>query len=354
MPQTNHVLVNELSKDGDLVQRARPDDIASPICSPDGEAGLESFCLVKAPDLSETVGLILRLHWRACLDGAILPGGPPPISFDRSDVQRLGRHRLVRMFFGPDQTSRFWLRERAYVALLSVLALHSRWLAEQPRPLSSSTLAAHSGLSERMVRLTLNQGVETGDIAKGVVGANRRQRYYDLTPRLIHTLQRLEDERIALMAQGIGRRNPCLPEPALLALYRLRFAMMLTASGPSGTPGETEINRRVPCFLMFDLLLDGPQRLRDLVPRAAERLGVSTVTIRTTLRRAATLGWVEGDNVIAATALTRDRFGRAGAAFLLRWHLVFNVMEALEKRPHQAEGLVLDLWRATDLEPSIG
>jgi hypothetical protein len=111
-------------------------------------------------------------------------------------------------------------------------------------------------------------------------------------------------------------------------------------------PGETEINRRIPLFLMFDLLLDGPQRVRDLVPRAAERLWVTGVTIRSALYRAAALGWVEGDRVVAATQMTRDRYGRAASAFLLRWHLVFDVIEALAEDPLKAEGLIPDLWPA--------
>jgi hypothetical protein len=191
----------------------------------------------KAPlEPPDKVGLVLRLHWRACLDGAILPDGPPSLSFERPDVQRLGRDRLFRMFFGPDPRTRFWLRERAYLTLLCVLALHSRWLGERPQPLSIAMLARQSGLSERMVRLTLAQGITAGDLEKGVPEANRRQRHYDLTPRLIRTVREMEDGRTAAIAQGIGRLNPHLTEPALLAPGKSSFAGEVIPSRMGSTP----------------------------------------------------------------------------------------------------------------------
>ena len=117
-----------------------------------------------APSLPEQIARILGLHWRACLDGLVPPALPPHARLDAEQIREAMADPRTRYMYGQDRHSRFWHRELAYLALLNSIALHASWANPAPRPVGTALLMRHAGLSDRMVRLTLAQGIATGDL----------------------------------------------------------------------------------------------------------------------------------------------------------------------------------------------
>ena len=287
---------------------------------------------------------ILGLHWSACFEGAPLPEPAPPIRFDDPAIVELFRAPWMRVMARPDRHARFWLREFRNIQLLTHVALHSSWLNDTARPVGTQALARQSGLSDRMVRTTLNHAVATGDLV--VVGGQRPgERVLDLSPAIAASIAERDLGNAGIQARASGRTVPALPPAAMRAFHRLVCLMQLTTAGPLGTPLQAEVHRRSFRLLILDLLLDGPQPLAALVAQQAARAAVTPMTIRNTVRRAAAAGWVELGARVTVTPMARERFERAYAGLLLRWALVLDLMEWLARSPDAAEALTRELRR---------
>jgi hypothetical protein len=285
------------------------------------------------------VGRILRLHWAACADGTVLQDGPPPADVDSPPVRRLMADPRIRYMAGRDRHARFWLREQAYVLLLSAIALRSSWLNGAPLPVVPQDLPGLSGLSERMVRNTLQRAIATGDLVRMKPVSGMRGLLLDLAPGIVAAIEARNAGYLAAVAEAIGRPVPELPPAAKPAFERLRCRMLLTSYGPMGTPPEPLFLRRSFAYLVLDALLDGPQPRAAMVAAAAERIGVTAMTVRNTLARAARTGWITQGDIVAATPMACERVGRMASAMILRWELVLEVMALLVRTPALAARL---------------
>jgi len=231
----------------------------------------------------------------------------------------------------------------SYVVLLMHLALRSSWLAEAPVPIGAPALARLCGLSDRMVRVTLQRALATGDLVMVANPAGGRGRVLDLSPAMIAAITAHRSGMLGLMAEQHGRRVPSLAPAPMRALQRLLCIMQVTAWGRLGelpVPGQ---DRRSLTFLMLDLLLDGPQPLATLVAVQAERLQVTPMTVRNTVRRAVDLGWLNVQGEVVATPQARVLFGRAVSLLFQRWALALDVAEILARRPELAPHLAAAL-----------
>ena len=286
-----------------------------------------------ATQLRRLVGRLLRLHWAACADGTVLPDGPPPADVGSPPVRRLMADPRLRYMTGRDRHARFWLREQAYVLLLTSIALRSSWLNGAPLAVALRDMPRLSGLSERMVRTTLQRAIATGDLIRITPRDGSRQPLLDLTPEVILAIERRNTGYLAAVAEAIGRPVPELPAATKPAFERLRCRMLLTSYGPIGTPPEPLFLRRSFAYLVLDALVEGPQPRAAMVATAAARTGVSAVTIRNTLGRAGRTGWLSPGESVAATPMARERVGRMASAMILRWELALDVMELLAREP---------------------
>ncbi len=283
--------------------------------------------------LRHLVDRILRLHWAACAGGMILPDAPPPADLGSPPVRRLMADPRIRYMTGRDRHARFWLREQAYVLLLTAIALRSSWLNMAPVPLVPQDLPGLSGLSDRMVRTTLQRAIATGDLVRGKPVPGMRGLLIDLAPEVVAAIEARNGGYLAAVAEAIGRSVPELPRAAKPAFERLRCRMLLTSYGPVGTPPDTLFLRRSFAYLVLDALLTGPQPRAAVVAAASRHTGVTAMTIRNTLARAARTGWITQGDTIAATPMARERVGRMASAMMLRWELALEVMALLVREP---------------------
>lgn len=283
--------------------------------------------------LRRLVDRILRLHWAACADGTVLPEGPPPADVSASAVRRLMADRRIRYMTGRDRHARFWLREQAYVLLLTSIALRSSWLNGAPLAVAPRDMPRLSGLSERMVRTTLQRAIATGDLVRIKPPIGSRGPLLDLAPEVITAIEQRNAGYLAAVAEAIGRPVPELPLAAKPAFERLRCRMLLTSYGPIGTPPDPLFLRRSFAYLVLDALVEGPQPRPAVVAAAAARTGVSAVTIRNTLGRAERTGWLSPGDTVEATPMARERVGRMASAMILRWELALEVMALLVREP---------------------
>jgi len=289
--------------------------------------------------LRHLVVRILQLHWAGCADGTVLPDGPPAADVDSPPVRRLMADPRIRYMTGRDRHARFWLREQAYVLLLTAIALRSSWLNGAPLPVAPQDLPGLSGLSDRMVRNTLQRAIATGDLVRTKPASRMRVPLLDLAPAVVAAIEARNAGYLAAVAEAIGRPVPELPPAAKPAFERLRCRMLLTSYGPMGTPPEPLFLRRSFAYLVLDALLDGPQPRAAVVASAAERTGVTAMTIRNTLARAARTGWITQGDTVAATPMARERVGRMASAMILRWELALEVMALLVRKPGLAAQL---------------
>jgi hypothetical protein len=312
--------------------------------------GQQFIMVEEAAKLRHLVNRILQLHWAACADGTVLPNGPPPADIGSPPVRRLMADPRIRYMTGRDRHARFWLREQAYVLLLTAIALRSSWLNGAPLPVAPQDLPGLSGLSERMVRSTLHRAIATGDLIRMKPASGMRGLLLDLAPEVVAAIEARNAGYLAAVAEAIGRPVPELPPAAKPAFERLRCRMLLTSYGPMGTPPEPLFLRRSFAYLVLDALLDGPQLRIAVVASAAERTGVTAMTIRNTLARAARTGWITQGDTIAATPMARERVGRMASAMILRWELALEVMALLVREP----GLAARLDEACAAAPRAG
>jgi hypothetical protein len=312
--------------------------------------GQQFIMVEEAAKLRHLVNRILQLHWAACADGTVLPNGPPPADIGSPPVRRLMADPRIRYMTGRDRHARFWLREQAYVLLLTAIALRSSWLNGVPLPVAPQDLPGLSGLSERMVRSTLHRAIATGDLIRIKPASGMRGLLLDLAPEVVAAIEARNAGYLAAVAEAIGRPVPELPPAAKPAFERLRCRMLLTSYGPMGTPPEPLFLRRSFAYLVLDALLDGPQLRIAVVASAAERTGVTAMTIRNTLARAARTGWITQGDTIAATPMARERVGRMASAMILRWELALEVMALLVREP----GLAARLDEACAAAPRAG
>jgi len=287
----------------------------------------------EAARLDHLVGRILRLHWAACADGTLLPEGPPPADVGSPPVRRLMADPRIRYMAARDRHARFWLREQAYVLLLTAIALRSSWLNGAALPLAPGELPGLSGLSERMVRATLQQAVATGDLRRTRPPPGIRGLLLDPAPEVVAAIERRNAGYLAAVAEAIGRPVPELPHAAKPAFERLRCRMLLTSYGPPGTAPYPLFLRRSFAYLVLDALLEGKRPRAAVVASAAERTGVTRMTIRNTLARAEREGWIAQGDCVEAAAMARERVGRMASAMILRWELALEVMALLERWP---------------------
>jgi hypothetical protein len=285
------------------------------------------------------VGRILRLHWAACADGTVLRDGPPPADLGSAPLRRLMADPRLRYMTGRDRHARFWLREQAYVLLLTAIALRSSWLNGAPLPVAPRDLPGLSGLSDRMVRTTLRRAIDTGDLVRMKPAQGMRGLLLDLAPEVVAAIERRNAGYLAAVAEAIGRPVPDLPPAAKPAFERLRCRMLLTSYGPPGTSPDPLFLRRSFAYLVLDALLEGPKPRGAMVVEAAERTGVTAMTIRNTLARAERTGWIAPEEAVAATPMARERVGRMASAMMLRWELALDVMALLIRRPGLAAEL---------------
>ena len=278
----------------------------------------------------------MRLHWAACADGTILPDAPQPADLATPAMRRLMADPRIRYMTGRDRHSRFWLREQAYVLLLTAVALQSAWLNGTPRPLRLRALPRQCGLSDRMVRYTLQRAIATGDLIRREAPRGSGDERLDLSPTVIAGIEQRNAGYLAAMAEALGRPVPDLPAAARPGFERLRCHMVLTSYGPRGTPPSLLFLRRSFAYLVLDALIDGPKPRAAVVATEAGRLGVTAMTMRNTLARAERTGWIVQRDSVAATAMARERVGRMAAALLLRWDLALDVMALLVRRPELA------------------
>jgi hypothetical protein len=293
----------------------------------------------EADALRRLVGRILRLHWAACAGGAVLPDGPQPADLGSAPLRRLMADPRIRYMAGRDRHARFWLREQAYVLLLTAIALRSSWLNGAPLPVAPRDLPALSGLSGRMVRNTLQRAIATGDLIRLKPPAGTRALLLDLAPGVVAAIEARNAGYLSAVAEAVGRPVPALPAAAKPAFERLRCRMLLTSYGPPGTPPDPLFLRRSFAYLVLDALLQGPQPRAAVVAAAAGRTGVSAMTIRNTLARAARTGWIAPGDSIAATPMARERVGRMASAMIERWSLALDVMALLARDPGLGAGL---------------
>jgi hypothetical protein len=290
----------------------------------------------EAAKLRRLVDRILRLHWAACADGTVLPDGPPPADVCSPPVRRLMADPRIRYMTGRDRHARFWLREQAYVLLLTSIALRSSWLNGAPLAVVPRDMPRLSGLSERMVRTTLQRAITTGDLVRIKPPIGTRGPLLDLAPEVITAIEQRNAGYLGAVAEAIGRPVPELPPAAKPAFERLRCRMLLTSYGPMGTPPEPLVLRRSFAYLVLDALVEGPQPRAAVVAAAAARTGVSAVTIRNTLGRAERTGWLSPGDTVAATPMARERVGRMASAMILRWELALELMTVLVREPELA------------------
>gem|GEM_PF-5187979 len=71
---------------------------------------------------------------------------------------------------------------------------------------------------------------------------------------------------------------------------------------------------------------------------AAERTGVTIITIRNTMARDERTGRIAKGGTVAATPMARERVGRMASAMILRWELALEVMLLLVREPELAGG----------------
>ena len=294
--------------------------------------------------LQVLVRRILRLHWAACADGTVLQDGPPPAELDSPPVRRLMSDQRIRYMNGRDRHARFWLREQAYVLLLTAIALRSSWLNRAPLPVAPQDLPGLSGLSDRMVRNTLQRAIATGDLVRKKPPPGKRGLLLDLAPEVVIAIEARNAGYLAAVAEAIGQPVPELSPAAKPAFERLRCRMLLTSYGPPGTPPEPLFLRRSFAYLVLDALLEGPKPRAAVVAAVAERTGVTAMTIRNTLARAERSGWITQGECVACTPMARERVGRMASALILRWELALEVMALLVREP----GLAAELDRACD------
>jgi len=300
------------------------------------QTGLPNVTAEDAVRLRHFVGRILQLHWAACASGTILRDGPPPADVGSVPVQRLMADPRIRYMTGRDRHTRFWLREQAYVLLLTAIALRSSWLNGTALPLAPQDLPRLSGLSERMVRGTLQRAIATGDLVRRKPAPGMRGPLLDLAPEVVAAIEARNGGYLAAVAEAIGRPVPELPHAAKPAFERLRCRMLLTSYGPIGTSPDPLFLRRSFAYLVLDLLLGGPQPRAAVVTAAASQTGVTAMTIRNTLARAARTGWITQGDIIAATPMASERVGRMASALMLRWELALEVMALLSRAPSLA------------------
>ncbi|WP_291295425.1 hypothetical protein [Elioraea sp.] len=285
------------------------------------------------------VGRILPLHWAACANGTVLRDGPPPADLGSPPVRRLMADPRIRYMTGRDRHARFWLREQAYVLLLTAIALRSSWLNGAPLPVAQKELPGLSGLSERMVRNTLQRAIATGDLVRRKPAPGMRGLLLDLAPGVVAAIEARNAGYLAAVAEAIGRPVPELPPAAKPAFERLRCRMLLASYGPPGTPPDPLFLRRSFAYLVLDALLDGSKHRAAVVAAAAGRTGVTAMTIRNTLARAERTGWIARGKTVAATPMARERVGRMASAMMLRWELALDVMALLVREPGLAARL---------------
>ncbi|MHB2166690.1 hypothetical protein [Alsobacter sp. R-9] len=310
----------------------------------------EALMAEDAVRLQVLVGRILRLHWAACANGMVLPDGPPPAEIDSPPVRRLMADPRIRYMNGRDRHARFWLREQAYVLLLTALALRSSWLNGSPLPVAPRDLPRLCGLSERMVRNTLKRAVATGDLIRTKPAAGTRGLLLDLSPGVVAAIEARNAGYLSAVAEAIVEPVPELPPAAKPAFERLRCRMLLTSYGPPGTPPDPLFLRRSFAYLVLDGLLEGPKHRAAVVAAAAARTGVTAMTIRNTLMRAARTGWMTDGDTVACTPLARERVGRMASAMITRWTLALEVMALLARKPALATELdkaCFAAWPAT-------
>jgi hypothetical protein len=303
--------------------------------------------------MTDLVDRILRLNWAACAEGAILPDAPVPADIASPAVRHLLADPRIRYMAGRDRHSRFWLREHAYVSLLTTIGLHSSWLCGAPQPVTTAVLTQHCGLSDRMVRMTLQRATATGDLLR-LAPPGGRALLLDLSPGLVAAIERRNADLLAVMAEVLGRAVPAPPAAAMPALQRLLCRMLLTAFGPPGTAPIPIFLRRSFTYLVLDVLLEGPRPLAVAVAEEATRIGVTAMTVRNTIARARRLGWLTPGRMVEATPLAEVRVGRMAAGLMLRWGLVLDVMEMLAERPALAAAIdrAGEAWWAAAMRPA--
>lgn len=273
--------------------------------------------------------------WIACFHG-VEPPGIVPLDGDPR-IGWLRDHPRWRHMLAPTRFARFWLREVWMFQLLTAVELRSVALNETPAPVTLTELAAAAGLSVAKTQEALEAAVATGDIIKLRAVEDGRLLVLDLAPSFEATLEQRHRDYFGMMAGFTGRRDASgeLSPPAWRAMRRVLLHTNLTATGPSRAVGSGAI-RRSFLYLMQDLLVDGPQPARGFTRQAAERLGVTAVTVRNTLTLARVHGWIEPGALLEPTRMARRRFGFAHATLEARWNALLDLTELLVAEPRLA------------------
>lgn len=271
-------------------------------------------------------------RWMACFQGHEPPGIVP---LDTADprLRWLRDQPRWRHMLAPTRFARFWLREVWMFQLLTAVELRSLALNDAPAPVTLAELAGAAGLSVAKTQEVLEAAVATGDIIKLRANGDGRRLVLDLAPEFEALLEQRHREYFAMMAGFTGRRDPspALPPPVWRAMRRAMLRINLSATGPSRGLGGAA--RRSFLYMLHDLLVDGPQPARSFTGLAAERLGVTPVTVRNTLAFARTHGWIEPGPRLVATPMARRRLGFALATLEARWHALLDLAELLAAEP---------------------
>ncbi len=274
------------------------------------------------------------LRYLDCLNGW-LPDQPiPQVDLREPRVRAVRDHPRYRFMLRTDPLGRFWFRDWRHFVLFHALLRDTAWANGTARPLSVDVLARLSGLTPQTVGLVLKQARESGDFVLRSAAHDRRRLIAEPSRAVQELANWRRDAHTALLAAYVGRADPTprLPPAARLAWRRFYIEQTFTMSADVGArPGH--MLRRSFLFILWDLLLDGPQAPATYIPDAARRLLVSTQTIRNEISWLRQHGWIEPEETLVATPMAGQRFAAMMGTVHLRAHLELDLLEMLVARP---------------------
>ncbi len=283
---------------------------------------------------------IFAHRYTDCLMGESPAIAFSPVALDRPEVRALRDSACMGALPRRDRLCAVWYRDQRWFLLLQALLRNSAWVNGTALPLSVAELATLSGMSGQAVLLALRQARDGGDFTSDRAMSDRRRLLMEPSAavRDLAEWRRYEFTRAAATYAGREDPSPRLTPDAAVAWRRLFIESTFTLAS-MGPNRAAQFGVSMRAFLLWDMLLDGPQRTVDFVPRHAARLRTSNQTIRNRLAWLRQHGWLEQQELLVATPMAAERFSAMVGVFDGRVRRVLDLLEMLAEHPWLAECL---------------
>lgn len=224
-----------------------------------------------------------------------------PTDVLKAGTQRDGRFRILREgaflsnIMRQAPLERFWLSDLRRCVLFLFLLRQSRWMrGGPPGGFPFALVALRTQLSTARLAQLLEMACAAGDFARMRDPRDARQYVFEPSPAAVRLFIRIVRDLDSDQASAFGMARPCQaddspPDGVAFAplVDRLLDFLSLLDLRDRGVGSL--------CFMLalLDLHLHKPLATSDFIRREAERLKVTTVTIRNLLARAEARGWLQ-------------------------------------------------------------